>query len=239
MDAAEKLRARTRLALAQADARVRSATAAREAAADGDGGSSGPWTRYVFNNDAHLDEEGGRPCLSRKEDGEGGGPGEKQYNSHGLGGDLDVGELNALTFRRTGDVERRQHALRRAEAQHDDAIFGSALPPPPPLPQLAAAAMGAQRSARLSALGLRHGDDEDGPVVVDLDEDSALAASRAAAGLASESGNQRAAAQPPSSSLQAEQQQQLGETLSSAVLGQQGLSWRERALQARKKAAPG
>ncbi|GFR47284.1 hypothetical protein Agub_g8971, partial [Astrephomene gubernaculifera] len=160
MNPAEKLRARTRLALSQADARVRSNAAAAAAAAaansetaahDRAGGGAGggrsssgggsTWTRFVFNSDALLDEEGARPSLASSWDADGanaaGGdaPDEKRYNSHGLAEELDRGELNALTFRRTGDMERRQQALRRAEAQHEDAIFGSSqpqLPPPPP-----------------------------------------------------------------------------------------------------------
>ncbi|GIL44537.1 hypothetical protein Vafri_2066 [Volvox africanus] len=129
MSPAERLRARTRLALKQADARARSDG---DDAANGCGGSGGsgsaPWTRFVLNKDAPLDEDGARPGLPVWDPNGADAAEEKRYNLHGLQEEqenLKGGGLNALSFRRTIDVERRQQALRQAEAQHEAAIFGA------------------------------------------------------------------------------------------------------------------
>eukprot|EP00198_Chlamydomonas_reinhardtii_P011546 XP_001700883.1 predicted protein [Chlamydomonas reinhardtii] len=273
MNPAEKLRARTRLSLAQAETRVASRAAAAAAGSDDEDGSGGAggkgnWTRFAFNADA-VPEDG--MAFGRRGGGGGGGEDEprepKQYNSHGLGADLDRGELEMLVGRRTADVERQQRAEQKAQAAHEDAIFGSRLPPPPPLPTARAepgrdereqppplappppavyaaaaaptAAVGAAAAAPTAAVSGMHAGDDEGPQVVLLDEMELVAAERAAAGLASAScGAGSSVAGAGSTAGDGEPADGVLEgTLHETVLSNQKMSWRERAIQARRKAA--
>ncbi|GIM00570.1 hypothetical protein Vretimale_5563 [Volvox reticuliferus] len=163
---AERLRARTRLALKQADARARSDG---NDAADRGGGSGGngsrTWTRFILNKDAPLDEDGARPGLSAWDPSGIDAAEEKCYNSHGLQDgqeNLEIGGLNALSFRRTMDVERRQQALRQAEAQHEAAIFGAVVSEAP----AAAAVAGVSRQQLRGKTVQQAGDDTSGDRVL-------------------------------------------------------------------------
>eukprot|EP00955_Chlamydomonas_euryale_P103948 365534-Chlamydomonas_euryale.AAC.8 len=148
---ARSSQARTKLALRRAEAAsaARDASEAREAVCSehdgsGDGGrdarrcerggggaAARPWTRFVFDKAAPLDEEGGRPSLAFLDErsggngGDGDGDGVGAVSGEGLmalerGGSNGGGAVNALSFRQSADAA----AEKRRNATHDAAIFG-------------------------------------------------------------------------------------------------------------------
>jgi len=102
MSTMEQMKARTKLTLASAS------EADRSRPTDTDR----QWTRFVFNSDAPLEEDGARPSLDFESDGEDGGNQGKQAGA-------------ALTAQEAASMKQR-------EVSHADAIFGAQAPSPQP-----------------------------------------------------------------------------------------------------------
>lgn len=115
----------------------------------------GQWTRYAFDQNAHLHEEGGRPSDSAAGAAggscDGGGSAERapEDGSHAA---LGLGRLNAVTFRQSVAAAEQQGR----DQSHEAAIFGRT-PPAASQPRGAggvgaAAAAGAPHGSRAAAL---------------------------------------------------------------------------------------
>lgn len=155
MGPAEKLKARTRLALSRADGVSRKRErdeledAVREAGRDGDGGDAPavqrPWTRFVFDSTAPLEEDRAlRPSLTFLEDREGQeGEGDAAAAMAGPGesGVEEGGALNTVSFRQSGKAATRKEL----DSKHEAAIFGGGA-------AAAAAAEPSQRSMPLRGI---------------------------------------------------------------------------------------
>lgn len=154
MGPAEKLKARTRLALSRADGVSRKRErdeleeAEREAGRDGDGGDvpavQRPWTRFVFDSTAPLEEDRAlRPSLTFLEDREGQeGEGDAAAAMAGPAesGVEEGGALNTVSFRQSGKAAARKEL----DSKHEAAIFGGGA--------AAAAAEPSQRSMPLRGI---------------------------------------------------------------------------------------
>ncbi len=167
-----------------------------------------PWTRYVFDRHAPLEEEGARPSLAFMDErggaAEGSGEGYGTRPSDGAAGD---GDVNTLSFRDSSQVAVKK----QRDAAHEASIFGQTV-------------MLAQTGKEQEWLDVGpstvmcrgHGEDEDGPVVV-TEAELRAATVRASDG-------------DPSSAHAANmcQADQVSER-------QMTMSWRERAIQARNR----
>lgn len=191
--------------------------------------------RFMFSNDALLEEEGARALLRTADgagdgDGAAGALGDLEAAAEALGVEGEGEALNVVSFQ----ASQAKADARKRDVSHADAIFGAA-----PVAAAAraaatggAAGAGAERGGGTDRQGAGSGmgggdvvrgghqddEDEDGPVVVmdtgDLIRFTGDAAPQHAGAVVAHEG--RAA---------------------EGVKGQAGLSWRERALQARARKA--
>ncbi|GAX75604.1 hypothetical protein CEUSTIGMA_g3048.t1 [Chlamydomonas eustigma] len=189
MTPAERLKAQTRLSLQQASKgsqvrdHVEREAAIKDAESEGrlateELAAARPWTRFVFDRAAPLDEQGARPSLAFLEEDRGdAGAREVEdaaFATHGRDG-KPVGEvaLNALSFRHNSQVA----AQKQRESEHDAAIFGAQ----PQRVEEGSADRGPHIShnsdlmcKRGSQVGMyvssRLDNDEDGPVIVTEEE---------------------------------------------------------------------
>ena len=93
-------------------------------------GASRPWTRFVFDRSAPLDEEGARPSLAFLDDRRGEAGGFDNVDGAFRGAPSDEkgggeGMVNALSFRTSGQVA----AQRQRDGDHEAAIFGARADP--------------------------------------------------------------------------------------------------------------
>ena len=284
MSPAEQLKARVRLSLQQAgdSSRLRDREESEQLLREGDlerGGSQEavlgaaaagagvqrPWTRYVFDRSAPLDEEQGgggdigRASLAFLEEREAGAGAGVDGEDLPVGGDDPSPSgitLNALSFRVAGHVA----AKKQRDNDHDAAIFGSgggsggggvalSIAPggsrgPKHEPRLVDGDVGidplqgnlaiSQRQVLAPKMKqTRHlDDDDDGPVVVD-EEEIVAAQARATGGhneQREDGGNSDGGRKVPAAALSHSESEEV-------KLKHQTLSWRERALQARKNKA--